>query len=135
MREENIRKMAEEKTSETKRSKPKFFRRDWHKKIKLGSTVKKNRKWRAAKGRHNKIRLNRKGQAQRPKVGWSAAKETKDNIQGLLPVRVENPRGLESVKKGEGIIVANVGKKKKETIIAKAKEMKLTILNRYKKKE
>ena len=40
------------------RKKPKFFRRDWHKKIKLGSTVKKNRKWRGAKGRQNKIRLS-----------------------------------------------------------------------------
>ena len=127
--------MAEEKASETKRDKPKFFRRDWHKKIKLGSTVKKNRKWRAAKGRHNKIRLNRKGQAQRPKVGWSAAKETKDNIQGLVPIRVENLKDIESVKKGQGIIVANVGKKKKETLISKANEIKLTILNRYKKKK
>ena len=34
-----------------KRSKPNFFRNGWHKKIKLGSTVKKSRKWRGEIGR------------------------------------------------------------------------------------
>ncbi len=47
-------------------------------------------------------------------------------------VRVENVKDLESVKKGAGIVVGKVGGKKKKEIIAKANEMKIKILNRYK---
>ena len=125
--------MAAEKTKKTARKKPLFFRRDWHKKIKLGSTVKKNRKWRAAKGRHNKIRLNRKGQQQRPKIGWGADGASKGMIGGLEVVRVENMKQLETVGKGQGVMIGSIGKKKREEIIKKANEMKLKILNRYKK--
>ena len=116
-----------------KRNKPKFLRNDWHKKIKLGSTVKKNRKWAAAKGRHSKLRLNRKGHSRRPKIGWGSSGEIKGKVSGLEIVRVENLEGLASIGKGQGIIIGRVGKKKREEIIAKAKEMKLVVLNRYKK--
>lgn len=115
-----------------KRSKPKFLRNGSHKKIKLGSTVKKLRKWRGAKGRHNKIRLNRKGHPQRPKIGWGAKGEIKNFIGGIESVRVENLKALDSLRKGVGIIIGSVGKKKRETIIAKADEMKLKVLNKYK---
>lgn len=126
--------MAEEKKS-TRRKKPSFIRRDWHKKIRLGSTIKKKRKWRAAKGRQNKIRLNRKGYAKRPRIGWGSAKEIKNKVQGLIPLRVENLNDLKGAKRGQGIIIASVGKKKRQTIISKAGEMKLEILNKYKEKK
>ncbi|MCK5449827.1 50S ribosomal protein L32e [Candidatus Pacearchaeota archaeon] len=115
----------------TKRSKPKFLRTDWHKHIKLGKTVKKARKWRGAKGRHNKLRLNRKGHPQRPKIGWGAEGETKGFVGGVEAVRVENLNMLNSLKKGIGIIIGSIGKKKRETIIAKAEEMKIKVLNKY----
>ena len=114
------------------KKKPNFLRKDWHKKIKLGSTVKKKRKWRAAKGRHNKIRLGEKGHLARPKIGWSADAKMKGQIKGLEVVRVENVKQLEKVGKGQGVIIASVGKKKKEEIIKKATGMKLKILNKYK---
>lgn len=123
--------MAEEKKTMTKRSKPKFLRTDWHKKIRLGKGVKKNQKWKGAKGRQNKFRLCRKGRAQRPKVGWGATCETKGFVGGVEAVRVENTKMLEGLK-NVGIIVGKVGAKKKAEIINKAKEMKLEILNRYK---
>jgi len=129
--------MVESKTtgkSKTKRSKPKFLRNDWHKKIKLGSTVKKNRKWKGAKGRHNKLRLNRKGHSQRPKVGWGAEGKVKGFIDGVEKVRVENLADLETIKKGQGALIGRVGKKKREEILKKAGEMKIKILNKYKKK-
>jgi ribosomal protein L32E len=126
--------MAIEKKS-GKRAKPKFLRNDWHKKIRLGSTVKKNRKWKGAKGRHNKLRLNRKGHQQRPKVGWGSAAGLRDLISGVMATRVENVKDLESVKAGTGIIIGKVGGKKKAEIMKKAEEMKLKVLNRYKKKE
>ena len=123
--------MAEGET--TRRSKPKFLRNDWHKKIRLGRTVKKNRKWRGAKGRHNKLRLNRKGHSQRPKIGWGADVKTKGFVSGVEAVRVENLNAFEFLKKGVGIIVGSVGKKKREAIIARANELKISVLNKYRK--
>ena len=125
--------MAEEKKTTT-RKKPKFLRTDWHKKIRLGRGVKKNQKWHGAKGRQNKFRLGRKGRAQRPKVGWGAMNDTKGYVSGMEAVRVENVKALEGLK-GVGIIVGNVGKKKRMEIIKKAEEMKLVVLNRYLKVE
>jgi len=124
--------MAEE-TKTTARKKPGFLRKDWHKHIKLGKTVKKARKWRAAKGRQNKIRLGVKGHQARPKVGWCADARTKGFVGGVEAVRVENMKELEAMEKGQGVIIGSVGKKKKTELIAKANEMKITILNKYKK--
>ena len=126
--------MADEKKTAT-RKKPKFLRKDWHKHIKLGKTVKKARKWRAAKGRQNKIRLGVKGHQARPKVGWSADLKTKGFVNGVEAVRVENMKEMEAVKKSQGVIIGAVGKKKQKELIAKANEMKITILNKYKKIE
>ena len=123
--------MAEEKKTATKRSKPKFLRTDWHKKIRLGKGVKKNQKWHGAKGRQNKLRLGKKGRMQRPKVGWGAESDVKDFVSGMEAVRVENIKEMEAVKTGQGVIIASVGVKKRNEIIAKANEMKITILNRY----
>ena len=122
--------MVETKTI-TKRSKPKFLRTDWHKKIRLGKGVKKNQKWHGAKGRQNKLRLNRKGRMQRPKVGWGANSKEKGFIAGIETVRVQNLKDLELVKAGQGILIASVGAKKKAGIIAKATEKKITIVNKY----
>ena len=124
--------MAEEIKKTVARKKPKFLRTDWHKKIRLGRGVKKNQKWHGAKGRQNKFRLNRKGRGQRPKVGWGASGDEKGFVAGVEAVRVENVKGLEILKKGEGIIIASVGLKKRKEMIAKANEMGLVILNRYK---
>jgi len=108
-------------------NKPKFLRRGWHKLIRLGSTVKSKRKWRGAKGRHNKIRLERRGQQARPKIGWKNMRSEK-----VQTVRVENIRELEKVQKGSGVIIGRVGGKKKKELTDKANEMGLKILNKYK---
>ncbi|MCR4284899.1 MAG: hypothetical protein NUV97_02545 [archaeon] len=114
------------------RKKPKFLRKDWHKKIKLGSTVKKNRKWRGAKGRHNKIRLSRKGNAQRPKIGWGAEKTTRGFVGGLNVMGVSNLKEMDNVGKGQGIVIGKVGLRKRKEIIAEANKRKVKILNKYK---
>jgi large subunit ribosomal protein L32e len=126
--------MVEEKKTTT-RKKPRFLRVESHKKIKLGRGVKKNQKWHGAKGRQNKLRLNRKGRGLRPRVGWGADGESKGFIAGIEAVRIENLKELAAVKKGSGIIVGKVGAKKRMTILEKAKEMGVKILNRYKVKE
>jgi len=117
-----------------RRNKPRFLRKDWHKKVKLGSSVKKKRKWRSARGRHNKIRLGRKGHSRRPKVGWGASSAIRGLVRGVRAVRVENLKELELLSKGDGIIIGSVGRKKREEISAKAKKMGLKILNKYRKK-
>lgn len=121
-----------EKKTVTGRKKPKFLRTDWHKKIKLGRGVKKNQKWHGAKGRQNKLRLGRKGRMQRPKIGWGANTKTKGFVEGLKTIRVENVAELLKIEKGFGVIIGKVGAKKKSEIIAKANEMKIKILNKYK---
>lgn len=123
--------MAEEKTT-TKRSKPKFLRVDWHKKIRLGKGVKKNQKWHGAKGRQNKLRLGTAGHTRRPKVGWSSEAKVRGFIGGVEAVRVENVKMLEGLK-NVGIVIGKVGVKKRAEIVKKAGEMKLPILNRFKK--
>lgn len=123
--------MMTEENKTAKRKKPKFLRNDWHKKIRLGRKIKKKRKWHGAKGRQNKLRLNRKGHQQRPKVGWGASKNSKGFVQGVEVIRVENIKEVMAAKKGFGIIIAKVGAKKRLEIIAKANEMKIKILNKY----
>ena len=68
---------------------------------------------------------------QRPKVGWGATVETKGFVGGMEAVRVENVAEIETVKKGQGIIIAKVGAKKRIDMIAKAEEMKITILTSF----
>ncbi|MBU3923682.1 MAG: hypothetical protein KJ592_02090 [Nanoarchaeota archaeon] len=124
--------MAEEKKITTARKKPKFLRTDWHKKIKLGKGVKKNQKWHSAIGRHNKLRLNRKGRSRIPRVGWGADRDVRGKVLGVSVARVENVGEMGNVVKGQGVIIGSVGMKKRKEIIAKANEMKIKILNRYK---
>ncbi len=117
----------------TKRKKPTFLRRDWHKKIKFGKTVKKNRKWRGAKGRHNKIRLGQKGYSSRPKIGYSENKQIKGLIAGYNPIYVENLNQVKILKKGDGVIISHVGAKKRKEITDACIKQGLIILNKYKK--
>jgi large subunit ribosomal protein L32e len=126
-----------EKTNKTpsKRNKPKFLRTTWHKMHKLGMKRKKKRKWRHAYGRHNKIRLGNRGRDTKVKIGWGADNQIRNTVGGIKPILIKNVKELEKVGKGEGVMVASVGKKKKMEIIKKANEMKLTILNKYKEKE
>jgi large subunit ribosomal protein L32e len=115
-----------------KRNKRKFLRVDAHKMIKLGKGVKKKQRWHKPIGRQNKLRLGEKGGAQRPKVGWGSAKVIRDLIFGVKVIRVENVKDVDNVSKGEGILIAKVGKRKRVEIIKRANERKIKILNRYK---
>lgn len=121
----------EKQIKPSKRNKPAFFRRGWTKKIRLGSTVKKNRKWRGAKGRDNKTRLKEKAYPKKPGVGWQSDKKIRGNVMGVEAVRVENLEQLKAVGKSNGVIIGRVGKKKKEEIMKVCKEKGLKVLNRY----
>lgn len=113
------------------RKKPTFWRKDWHKKLRLGKKQKKLRKWRASKGRHAKVRMKQKGYARRPNIGWAKGSE-KGKINGINVKRIENLKQLEELNKGETIVIAKLGRKKREEIMKKANEKELKIINRYK---
>lgn len=105
------------------RKKPLFLRRDWHKRTRF--MRKKKMKWRNVRGMDNKIRLGFKGYARRVKVGWGNKKDNKP-----MAIRVENLSQLTKIK-NHPVVIGKVGKKKREELIKKAVEMKLTIVNRY----
>jgi len=48
-------------------------------------------------------------------------------------IRVENVSDLKSLKKGQGVMIGRVGKKKREEILIEAKKIGVKILNKYKK--
>jgi ribosomal protein L32E len=127
--------MAEEKAKTAKRKVPTFLRNDWHKKIKLGRGIKKKQKWRGAKGRQNKIRLGMAGHPGRPKIGFSQPASIRGKIDNQDFTMVENLKQLESLKKGDAIIVSKIGAKKRALVLEEAKKKGITILNKYQKQK
>ncbi len=119
-------------SSQKVRKKPDFFRQGYNKMHKLGKKRAKKRVWRAAKGGDSVMRQKQRRAPAMPSIGWGSNKKLRGQIKGLEAVRVENVKQMEAVEKGKGVVIGNVGKKKKMELIKKANEMKLTILNRYK---
>lgn len=125
--------MAEQEKTTTKRKVPVFLRRDWHKKIKLGRGIKKKQKWKKAKGTQNKIRLGNRGYGPKPKIGYSQPSNIKGDINQEKFVKIETLKQLEIVKKGEAIIIAGIGARKRKLIIEESNKKGIKILNRYTK--
>jgi large subunit ribosomal protein L32e len=120
---------------ENRRKKPLFLRPGWYRMMRVGKTLKRKRKWRHAKGGDSKVRLKERGYAARPTIGWGSDKKIRDKINGFEFKRIENLSQLEELKKGEAVMIASVGKKKREEMIKKAEEKEIKILNRYRKNE
>ncbi|MDO8508417.1 MAG: eL32 family ribosomal protein [Nanoarchaeota archaeon] len=109
---------------------PTFIRQDYMRHIKLGKNRKKLLKWRRPKGRHSKMRKQRKGYPASPTVGYKASKKEYGLIKGFLPFIVNNVKELDlATKKNIIVISRRVGTKKKVEIIKKAESMKLPLLN------
>ena len=111
--------------SRIKNKKPEFIRQDNPKRPKLSY------KWRKPKGIHSKIRHHFKGRRKMPSPGYKSPIEVKGlHATGLKMVRVFSAEALNTIKKGEGIIISkNVGAKKRLEILRKAKEMNVRVLN------
>jgi large subunit ribosomal protein L32e len=109
----------------------KFLRRNWTKASRLGRGRKKKQVWRAAKGRHNKMRNKMKGYPSIVEIGY------KKNKNQDKPIIVYNLEELKKVDKKSTIILGKIGKKKREEIIKYAIENKIKIknLNRKEKKK
>ena len=107
----------------------KFLRRNTTKYLRLGRKRKKLQKWRAPKGRDNKMRLKTAGRPRTVEIGYSKSKKERGKIKGKTPVIINNLQELENIKPNEIMILAKVGKKKKIEIVKKAKENGIKIAN------
>ncbi|MDD5012743.1 MAG: eL32 family ribosomal protein [Candidatus Nanoarchaeia archaeon] len=101
---------------------PKFLRRNWDKYSRLGKNKKKKQVWRSPHGRHNKMRLKRKGYPATVNIGYK--QEEKKRM-----VLVNNLKELEHLREGTTIIVGKMGAKKKMELVNKAKSKKLHLYN------
>lgn len=109
--------------------KPQFRRHDSHKRAKLSAS------WRRPRGRHNKVRLHKRGYKRGPSKGFGRDKAAFGTIkggkaEGLLPILVSTSSQLDALdaKRHAIVIAATVGGKKREAIVAASKAKGLTLL-------
>ena len=109
---------------EMKEKRPNFRRQDFQRPS-LGDA------WRQPKGMHSKLRRKRRGHATHPSPGFSAPKAVRGlHPSGLKQIIISALNQLETIKKGEGVLISSkVGIKKKLELIKKAQELKLPLLN------
>jgi len=115
--------------------KKKFLRTSMHQFNRLGSNKKKLRKWRRPRGRHSKVREHIRGKMTEPVIGFRTARNTRGTIYGKIPILVKNLKELESVGKENLIIIAKIGKRKRQEIEKQAQEKGIEIFNKKKNKE
>lgn len=108
-----------------KKKKPKFLRQDAHKVKKL------EKKWRAPKGRHSKMRFKLRSYRKQPSIGYSSPRKIRGfDSKGRVEVKVETINDLEKIKENRVIVIGStVGTKKKITILKKAQEKNLHVKN------
>jgi large subunit ribosomal protein L32e len=105
-------------------------RRSTFKHSRLGMGRKKLHRWRAAVGRHSKVRKNRFGYIKSPRIGFKSPRSESGKINGKVPLRITNMAELNNAKKENILIIAKaVGARKRIEMIKKANEMKIEILN------
>ncbi len=116
-----------------KRRLPEFKRQEWFRFKRLGE------KWRKPRGRDSKMRLERSGKPPLVSIGYRSPRATRGvHPSGLREFLVNNPLDLEGVDANTHVarIASGVGGKKRELIMAKAKELNIKVLNpRVKKHE
>jgi len=108
-----------------KRKKPSFIRQDAHKK-------RLKKKWVRPRGLHSKVRLKKAGHPKKVSNGYRGPKKVRGlSKEGLIVRRICNENELASVdKEKEGIIImGSVGLKNKISLLKKAKEKGIKVLN------
>ncbi len=107
------------------RKKPKFLRQ--------GTYLKKVKKvWRMPRGVHSKLKVKEKSKGSLPNVGYGAPRKLRGlHPSGLKEVMIYNLNDLEKINKEKeaGRLSSGIGQKKKNTIIERAKQLKIKILN------
>lgn len=104
-----------------------YEREDKHKKSKL-----KNTSWRRPIGGHSRARLEKKGAVKLPKVGRRTAKQDRGkHPSGYEETLVQRPADLDDIdsEKEAARIGSTVGGRKRQTILEKAEENDIKVLN------
>ncbi len=107
----------------------KFLRQDSHRHSRLGKNRRKKQVWRLPKGRHSKMRQQRKSYPSMPTIGYATPRKDSGKIQGLSPVLVHNLSELKALSKTQIAILAKIGAKKKLELIKFANENKIKMHN------
>jgi large subunit ribosomal protein L32e len=107
----------------------KFLRRDCARYSKFGNGRGKKAKWRAPKGRDNKMREKRKGYQAVVSIGYGTEKTKRGLLNNKEPVTIMNLKDLVKIKDGKVGFIGKVGEKKKIEIVKKAKEMNIELKN------
>jgi len=114
------------KKSGQKKRMPKFRRQEWFRFRRLGE------KWRRPRGKDSKMRMGKSGKPAMPAVGYKSSKLLRGlHPSGLAEVIVSSPRDIEGVNPSKQVvrIASSVGRRKREQIIARAKELGIRVLN------
>lgn len=109
-----------------KKRTPKFRRQEWFRFTKLGE------KWRKPRGSDSKMRLGIKGKPTIVSIGYRSPKSVRGvHPSGFVEVLVHTPRDLEGLDTSKQAvrIGSSVGGRKREQILAKAKEFGIRVLN------
>ena len=109
-----------------KKRAPRFRRQEWFRFARLGE------KWRKPRGRDSKMRLGMSGKPAMPSIGYRLPREVRGiHPSGLAEVRVETLGELERVDTSKQAIriASSVGGRKREQILARARELKIKVLN------
>ena len=107
-----------------------FLRRGTLKYGRMGLNRPKLQRWRAAVGRHNKIRKNRLGYTKSPRIGFKKPRKESGKINNKIPLLVRNLSDVAGANKNNILILSRtIGAKKKIEIIKKADDVGLEILN------
>ncbi len=114
------------KKSGKKKRMPKFRRQEWFRFRRLGE------KWRRPRGKDSKMRMGKSGKPAMPSVGYKSPKLLRGlHPSGLAEVMVSSPRDIEGVNPSRQAvrIASSVGRRKREQILARAKELGIKVLN------
>lgn len=103
--------------------KHKFLRTSSHIFKRLGGK-KKKQKWRRPRGRHNKLREKIRGKPIRPVIGFKKAEKAKTKLKMVYCLG-----DIRNVKKGESVLLAKLGRRKRKMFIEKLKKEGVKILN------
>lgn len=107
--------------------KPTFKRQEWFRYKKLGV------KWRKPRGKTSKTRRYEKGKPAMPSVGYGSPKAGRGlHPSGYEDILIRNIIELENLNPATqaGRISATIGKRKKEIMLDRAKELGIKILNK-----
>jgi large subunit ribosomal protein L32e len=119
-----IKNLPKEGESKAKR-KPRFMRQELNKLPRLAD------KWRKPRGIDSKKHEKKRGKGRLPSIGFKGRSGESGLHYGFEAVRVFNASELAGIdpKKQALVIASSVGRRKRNMIISKANELKITILN------